>query len=265
VREQDAARIADPAVWIYRTSGSAHGFGKHLGIVELNKVWGLSTPDTIMATSWANLRTPHVQDPTLLTAATAKRAAADAEKIIAAENCAAEVAARAAAEERYQALCAQIAELQRRKDQIDTWVSERGSDNQRKRHELGLLPEKEILDAMRGAAFSSLDSFPRYAKLSKSDIDCICEERVNEAFDVSPASEATAAEFEALDAIATAVRADHPNAAVTLLDHSAWCKDCYDKEDDGKMTNRDVRTLHRKSVRVEITVGALTFSREYAV
>lgn len=154
----------------------------------------------------------------------------------------------------------------RREAQLDAWVAENGSDNQQKRHEIGLLPEEEILDAIRSAAFASLDNFARYEKLRKQDIDCICEhEGPKASFDVTPATKATAEEFELMEKIGSAIKGNHPAAELTLLDHSAWCENCYGKDDDGNETERDIRTVYRKSVRVKIQIGELTFSREYAI
>ena len=169
-----------------------------------------------------------------------------------------EAAARKKAEE--------AAAAARRKAQLDAWVAEHGSDNQRKRHELSLLPEEEILDCIRSAAFASLEELPRYQKLRKQDIDCVCQcEGPDPDFQVKPATRATAEEFDRMEEIHAAIKAHHPEATVVLLDHEAWCKRCWEHDDDGNDTGQDVRTVHRKAVRVEIKLGELTFSREYAV
>ena len=147
-----------------------------------------------------------------------------------------------------------------RKAQLDAWIVEHGTDNQKKRHDLGLLPEKEILDAIREEAFSPLGSFPRYDKLTKQDVPCDCEgyQEPEYKFRAHDATSATAEEFETMDKIATAIRSVHPEANVCLREHIGWCETCHGED-------KDEVCAERKSVLVSIKVGVLDFSREYQI
>ncbi len=151
------------------------------------------------------------------------------------------------------------------KSQLDNWVAAHGSDNQKKRHELGLLPELEIIDAIRNAAFSALDGFPRYEKLSKNDIECNCYNGPTAEFEVYAAESASAEEFDSMERITSAIKPFHPTVSVTLRTHEAYCKECYDKDEDGEDRDVNNKTVYRKSVLVRIKVGELEFSREYQI
>lgn len=135
-----------------------------------------------------------------------------------------------------------------RKAQIDEWVKLHGSESQQKRHAYGLLPIKEVEDALRERAFTPLSHLDRYEKILARDV-CCCEYAtctVN--FDVDDATEATADEFAMFEQIRHLMSCD----TVQLRTHTAYANDC------------DVN-MERKSIRVEIEVGTFTFSREYAV
>ena len=148
-----------------------------------------------------------------------------------------------------------------RKAQIDTWVQEKGTENQKKRHEINLLSEAEVIDSIRDEAYRALDCFPRYEKMTASDV-CTCEDHYDQEtghpdscdveFSVRPASEATAEEYEAMAKIEAVAKQAHPGACVTLLDHVGSSEDCENE-------------VVRKSAKVEIAVGAFNFSREYAI
>lgn len=146
-----------------------------------------------------------------------------------------------------------------KKAQIEKWVAEKGTENQRKRYEINLLPEAEVVDAIRDEAYRALDGFARYEKMSAADV-CTCEEHYNNEgeltecdvdYNVSKASGATTEEYEALEKIADAAKKAHPGAVVTMMDHVGTSEDCENE-------------VIRKSVKVEIEVGAFKLSREYA-
>ena len=132
--------------------------------------------------------------------------------------------------------------------QIAEWIAEKGTDNQKGRAALNLLPEDEILDAMRDEAFAALDGFDRYEEIKKGDLghEEYCASGVS--CDVFDAGELTADQFDRFDAIRKAI----PSAAVSALVHSCKCQGCD-------------ATLDRDSVRVTLTVGSITFSREYSL
>lgn len=138
-----------------------------------------------------------------------------------------------------------------RKQQIEEWVRANGTANQQGRLELGLLPQSEVLDEIRGWAFRHLDEFPRYRKIRASDIahadDCYDESDIDCA--VVNASAMSSEAFEKYRAIR---RALPEGAKIQARSHSCVCESC------GK-------GLARMSARVEIVVGHFTFSREYAL
>jgi hypothetical protein len=136
---------------------------------------------------------------------------------------------------------------QRRQNQIAAWVADKGTPNQKARLEAGLLPEDEILDAMRDEAFAPLAEIERYIKIKASDF-CECEYDSDKKFDVWNADTATAAEFERLSEIKKLM----PAATVTLRTHYGRCSLC-----DTQVT--------RSGIRVHIKIGEIEFSREYAV
>jgi hypothetical protein len=51
-----------------------------------------------------------------------------------------------------------------RRQTVDAWVAQHGTDDQRARHAAGLLPFKEASEAMTDAAFQSLIDWPRYTR-----------------------------------------------------------------------------------------------------
>lgn len=148
----------------------------------------------------------------------------------------------------------------RKAQQIQEWLANDATENQRKRFELDLLPEEELCDSLRAKAFRALDAFPRYTRLTKRDAVCVCSE-YNEPdykFRVYDSGAITAAEFEVMEKLATAIKKDHPDAEVTARTHEVYCDNCYNQDDEDL-------TVYRKSALVEVTVGEFEFSREYAL
>ena len=142
------------------------------------------------------------------------------------------------------------AEKQARIDLIDAWVAGKGTENQKGRHALGLLPQDEVLDAMRDEVFEALESFPRYEKIKKKDLEHAeyCDIR-GITCDVSDAAALTAEQYDQFAAIQKAAPQGAHSAA---LEHECECSEC-----DAKLT--------RTSARVGVTIGAFTFTREYAL
>lgn len=136
----------------------------------------------------------------------------------------------------------------RRAEQLRSWVATMGTDNQRGRMSENLLPDDEIIDGIRDAAFLPLADFPRYQKLTSSDIPCTCEyESPDASYETKNAESATAGEFDLLQKM----RALMPGATVSLREHVGTCDRCEEE-------------VARRSIRVVVTVGELTLSREYA-
>ena len=153
------------------------------------------------------------------------------------------------------AKAAKTAAAERQRIQISTWVWAHGSDNQRSRHTAGLLPETEIIDAIRSEAYAPLADEPRYERLSKEDI---CNGDYGDpdgsgyhdddiTFDVSAADTLTAAEWDRREALARLI----PGAVVTVRRHVGECSECK-------------ASVTRTSYLVTLRVGELEFSREYA-
>lgn len=145
---------------------------------------------------------------------------------------------------------------ERKAAQVAKWVAEKGTDNQKKRAALNLLPEKEILDAMRDEVFAPLAEFSRYGKLTRSDVPCWCEDEdaPHAKFGAKDADSATAEQFSAMEKISDLI----PGATVTLRVHRGWCMEC--ETPDGEDGN-----VERHSIKVAVTVGDFDFTREYAV
>jgi hypothetical protein len=145
----------------------------------------------------------------------------------------------------------------RKKAQIAAWVDKNGTDNQKKRLSVNLLPDEEIIDLIRNEAFAPLADFPRYEKLTAADVDCSCGEcdEKKAIYSVDDAATATAEQFDLMEKIKTLI----PAAERTLREHGAYCDRCNDDDDaDG-----DGQT-YRYSLKVGLTVGEFYFSREYA-
>jgi hypothetical protein len=144
---------------------------------------------------------------------------------------------------------------QRQLTQLADWVDTHGTASQKKRLIANLLPEDEILADMRKYAFSSLDAFGRFDRITTTEVleEVGAEYDTDDdvAFGVEPASKATDEEFEALEKIGEIIRKVYPQAKVELLEHSGE-------------TERSTVYLGRKSVKVTIPFGDYEFTREYA-
>ena len=139
---------------------------------------------------------------------------------------------------------------QRRADQLAAWVDEHMDANAQGRFALGMLPEPEILDSMRAAAFASLDGMERYARIYVDDIEHAeeCCGEPNLSCETTDARDLTADEYERLSQI----RDRAPEGAViTCRRHACTCDYCGE-------------TLRRLGIHVALTVGEIDFSREYA-
>ena len=139
----------------------------------------------------------------------------------------------------------------RRAEQIAAWVREHGSENQRGRHALELLPESEVLHEIRNAAYLPLDGFTRYQRIVRDDLEHEggCCEDADLDCQTADAAELEAEEYDQL----VLIRAAAPEGAeVTVREHACTCEQCE-------------AVLSRRSARVALVVGELKFSREYAL
>jgi hypothetical protein len=143
----------------------------------------------------------------------------------------------------------------RRAEQLATWVAEHGDQSTQGRFRIGMLPETEVLDRIRDQAYRPLAEFRRYRKIRWCNIEhtdeCYSDygdQNVLEC-DTEPADALTAEEFDTYTALDQAAPAD---ATLETLAHACECRTCG-------------AGLIRKSVRVQLTVGELEFSREYTL
>ena len=145
----------------------------------------------------------------------------------------------------------------RQKAQVATWVAVSGNDNQKKRAALNLLPEDEIINEIREEAYTPLGAFPRYEKITKSDVPCTCDDydEPKIKFSAGTETEATAEDFDRMEQIQTIL----PAAKLTLRWHRGYCATCSDPDDDND------GVFERHSIMVALTVGDFDFTREYAV
>ncbi|EIC20711.1 hypothetical protein [Thiorhodovibrio frisius] len=143
------------------------------------------------------------------------------------------------------------ASQQRRAKQLSAWVENHMDDNAKARFKLNLLPEDEILDAIRATAYQPLDGFERYRKIRFDDIthgdQCIDGQSLD--CDTDESNHLSAEQFERFRAIDAAAP---EGAKLKALIHSCACETC------------NAGTI-RRSVQVVIPVGELLFSREYAL
>ena len=158
----------------------------------------------------------------------------------------AQTAARRAAEE-----AEKTAAANRRRDQLAAAVRDLMDDNAQGRYRLGLLPEAEILDSLRARLYAGLDDFPRYVKLREGDIEHEehCYGDAGMTCETLPADGIDAERFERYREIEAA---SPEGSELTVLVHVCTCDRC-----DGEARST--------SVRVALTAGELSFSREYAL
>lgn len=149
--------------------------------------------------------------------------------------------------ERLAKIAEQESRATRKTAQVVAWVEANGTESQKKRLLVGLLPEPEIVDLIRAEAFAPLDSEERYQKLRNVDF-CECDYPDDVNYDVEDATMATSEQFERMEHL----KALLPEATITLRLHTGQCESC-EKE------------TSRMSARVQMKVGEFEFSREYAV
>lgn len=132
--------------------------------------------------------------------------------------------------------------------QIKEWVSCQGSANQQERFAAGLLPLEEVADAIRDEAFAPLNHLDRYQKITASEV-CTCEyETCNLSCEVYE-EPLTEHEWDTLKMMRELMG---ENATVAIKTHSCTTDECDN-------------TIERSAAHVSVTVGAFTFSRQYAV
>ena len=153
------------------------------------------------------------------------------------------------------------AEAEARVAVIAEWVEAHGTENQKARLADGLLPESEIVDAIRDEVFAPMDSMyaghygevgGRYEKMKSSDV-CTCESYYDEGtchvvFSVEDATELTAEQYEVI----VAARKAMPKATIKARVHIGSGDECESVE-------------KRYSLHVKVDYHGIPLSREYAL
>lgn len=143
----------------------------------------------------------------------------------------------------------------RRAAQIEEYLLEYCTDEQRRRYAAELLPMDELLDSVRKSLFAPLDHIERYKKITPTEVREAedANDHTKVLFKVEEAETATADEFATFEAIQKLVadKVKRP-AKVELMIHYGGC--------DGPQDY----SVERKSVKVTVTDREFEFSREYA-
>lgn len=112
---------------------------------------------------------------------------------------------------------------------VDAWVAEHGTPDQRGRHEAGLLPLAEVIDALTDEAFATVADMPRYPLDGADRVQAslrtitgrpsLCVLPSELAITGTNATDATPAEW----AVMQQIKARLPDATVTLREHQlSW-------------------------------------------
>jgi hypothetical protein len=139
---------------------------------------------------------------------------------------------------------------------IKAWIAKHGSASMQAREAEKLLPEKELLHAVREWLFAPLADFARYERLDDGDArhadDCYTGAPI--AYQTEDADELTEPEYERLDVLRDAARRLAEPAEVQAREHRVMCRH----------QNCPAETL-RRSVLVSIDWNGYPLSREYAL
>lgn len=151
----------------------------------------------------------------------------------------------------------------RKHAQLDAAVAKYGTPSQKARWKDGVLDNDEAAALIEAAAFAVLDSFSVYKKLTKTDLKDHSDECTAEQYGYEPGvawkvteEDVTLneSEYERYSQIRSAMQNAKVEHTLTLRRHSGECKcdDCF-------------ASITRAGVRVRITIGEFSFSREYAL
>jgi hypothetical protein len=201
-------------------------------------------------TSWSIGLTKEQADDFLSDRIDGLRQIAAQRGVVLQDICEAELAKRAAAKEAAERAKEQ-AELEakeaaeRRRDQLDRWVSEHGNQLQQTMHSRGLLSDQKIEECIRNEAFAPLAGYERYERIKASDV---CEYGEKVFFQVYDAETVDESVFAKVLEIEQAL----PGAETTVRRHRGTCQ-CV-----------NCSAVMRLGIRVEMTIGDLVLTREYA-
>lgn len=137
--------------------------------------------------------------------------------------------------------------------QIATWVETHGTENQKARYHAELLPESEVLDAIREKTFKSLQGFTLYKNMQANEV-CICDMYsygpCDIEFDDYSAEEATAEEWDRMEEIRKIIQTEYPQARMELREHKGKSSRCQN-------------VVIAKGIRVTVRIENLNLRREY--
>lgn len=151
------------------------------------------------------------------------------------------------------------AKKKRRQEQIIEWVRDHGTESQVKRLDRGLLPEAEILAAIRASVFAPIADWPQYDKITDADV---CDaygvdteyDTPATTYDQWRAEELSAEEFEAVEKVEALL----PGAAVEVCIHRGRLKSSTEEDDEENQ-------VLRKSIKVTAALGEIIVGRRLAL
>ena len=130
------------------------------------------------------------------------------------------------------------------------FLSKYGTDTQLERLEAGILPEKELRQALSDHFYAPLKDLPRYLKIKNSDF-CLCDwDNDNIEYSVFPAKDVNEENYEFYLKIKKIMK-DCKDTEIEMLEHFGICSTC------------DQECL-RFSVKVSIRVCGLNLTKEYS-
>ena len=135
--------------------------------------------------------------------------------------------------------------------QIEEWVSCQGDANQQERYAAGLLPDSEVIDAMRDNAFAPLNHLGRYDRITRDEF-CTCDDPDETDCQVECGVEEEPLSSAAWDTLKYMRELVCDNVTLVAKTHSCRTDECDE-------------TLERKAVHATATVGSFTFTRLYAL
>lgn len=221
---------------------------KLYGISEVQGKWWIEVPGY-----QSHVKKDEVRNHPDLAEKFAEASLAAQEALDKAVTKAAEALAEKEAEER-----AKAERVERRKAQLAAWVKEHGTENQRKRLRRDLLPENEILAAIREQVFAPVADWPLYEKITDQEIwaayDVYGDDEPETTYDSWEADELSAEEFDALERMETAI----PGASVQVMIHRGRLERSSEEEDE-------CYQVERKSLKVTVILGEIVVGRRFAL
>ena len=137
------------------------------------------------------------------------------------------------------------------KKQLSDWVSKFGTDSQKARLAANMLSKYEIEESMRNQIFAPLSEYSGYKNIKESDF-CECEysEQSDITFSVDDKKTATEEEFKQLELMKKILQIK--DAKFILQQHQGFCDSCE-------------QIKYKNSIRVNVTIGALEFTKVFGM